>query len=662
MRAVLDRLSELRSERRADHCLAGADASAHATNLLERLHEIHLERKATASRSAIAAAASMLAHAVVLLVLAQVTFPEYSHRLMSELQAWIEPPAEPEPVELPTMFDMADPSDEPADTVFKSSANGIAALASDEPRVVADVAPADIEATGIAPIEVQEISALDISQQIVQTGTIGDEVFDVQAAVDRITHEIVTNLSDHEVLVIWLMDASISLLEERQQVAERLERVFSEIDQLGGFPPGRLTNAVASFGEEVKHLVKPTADTAEVLEAIRDLPVDESGVESVFGAVLSALDRYRSQHTRQHRKLMIVIWTDESGDDYAMLEDAVRGCQKLAVPVYAVGPSAMFGREKGFQAYRHPDTGRVYPIEVDRGPDAVRFELLNLPYWFEGGQLDRLRSGIGPFALTRLALATGGAYFVSEDKADRSPFQLAAVKRYLPEYGSAAEYEKHIHDSPLRAAVLQAVDVTHERRLKATPRLEFEPTGENFQQQLREAQQTVAFNLTTIEQALMPFAPNGLEKEYERELSPRWLAWYDLTLGRLLAMQVRCNEYNWACAVMKGKGADFVNRQSNRWKFQPSATLNFGSAAEKQAAEARRLLERCVARNPGTPWAALAERELAHPFGFDVQEGYVAPPPEPPAMNGQNNQPPMGRRVEQLRRLQREAEPVLPKL
>ena len=69
-----------------------------------------------------------------------------------------------------------------------------------------------------------------------------------------------------------------------------------------------------------------------------------------------------------------------------------------------------------------------------------------------------------------------------------------------------------------------------------------------------------------------------------------------------------------------------------------------------------------MARNPGTPWAALAERELAHPFGFDVQEGYVAPPPEPPAMNGQNNQPPMGRRVEQLRRLQREAEPVLPKL
>ncbi|MBL9123918.1 MAG: VWA domain-containing protein, partial [Planctomycetaceae bacterium] len=662
MRAVLDRLHELRAERGGYS--SAAEPAAPPTTVRARLGELWSEHRRGASRSTVAAAASVVAHALVLVVLAQLTFPEYGQRLITELQAWIDDPAEPEPAELPTLFDMADPSDDPAQTVFKIAANALAPATApaSEPRVIENFEPADLETPHVVPVEVQELSPLEISQQVVRTGTIGDEVLDVQGAVDRITHEIVTNLAEHEVLVIWLMDASISLLDERQQVAKRLERVFSEIDQLGGFPPGRLTNAVASFGADVQHLVKPTADPTDVLAAIRELPVDDSGVESVFAAVLSTLDRYRTQHTRHDRQLMLVVWTDESGDDYALLEDAVRGCQKLAAPVYAVGPSAMFGREKGFHAYRHPETGRVYPIEVDRGPDAVRFELLNVPYWFEGERHEQLRSGIGPFALTRLALATGGAYFVSEEPADRSPFQLAAVKRYLPDYGSAAEYSKLVAESRLRQAVLRAVDITHERKLKGTPRLEFEPTGENFQQQLREAQQSVAFNLMTIEQALAPFAPAGMEKEYAQELSPRWLAWYDLTLGRLLAMQVRCNEYNWACAVMKGKGADFVNRQSNRWKFQPSAQLNFGSAAEKQAAEARRLLERCVERNPGTPWAALAQRELAHPFGFEVQEGYVPPPPEPPPMNGLNNPPPQGIRVDQLRRLPREAEPVLPKL
>src|SRR5690606_40717687 len=60
-------------------------------------------------------------------------------------------------------------------------------------------------------------------------------------------------------------------------------------------------------------------------------------------------------------------------------------------------------------------------------------------------------------------------------------------------------------------------------------------------------------------------------------------------------------EFNWACAVMKGKGADFVDQQSNRWEFKPDEQLNFGSAAERQAAEAQRLLQRCIDQNPGTP-------------------------------------------------------------
>ncbi len=39
----------------------------------------------------------------------------------------------------------------------------------------------------------------------------------------------------------------------------------------------------------------------------------------------------------------------------------------------------------------------------------------------------------------------------------------------------------------------------------------------------------------------------------DRETSQNWQAHYDLVLGRLLAIKVRCYEYNWACAAYEAR-------------------------------------------------------------------------------------------------------------
>jgi hypothetical protein len=334
--------------------------------------------------------------------------------------------------------------------------------------------------------------------------------------------------------------------------------------------------------------------------------------------------------------------------------------------VYTVGVSAMFGQEQGRLPYVNPEDGLTYMLPVDRGPDAVRQERLEMPYWFDGPQHDTLHSGLAPFALARLTRQTGGSYFINDPARGRSPFKLETMRRYMPEYDSPEEYMGRVSQSPLRTAVLKAVDITRQRRLKGTPILEFAPTGDTFQQDLKEGQETVAYNSATLDEALAVFGPKGMEAARMNEPSPRWRAWYDLTYGRLLAMRLRCNEYNWACAVMKGKGVDFVEKQSNRWRFVPDAKMNFGSGAEKQAAEATRLLQRCVVENPGTPWALLAQRELDHPFGFRVEESYVAPPPPPPPAPPRPATPPPPpdnrRRVEQPRPNAIPQAPKLPKL
>ncbi len=50
----------------------------------------------------------------------------------------------------------------------------------------------------------------------------------------------------------------------------------------------------------------------------------------------------------------------------------------------------------------------------------------------------------------------------------------------------------------------------------------------------------------TVDEALAPI--KSVAKLREHETSRRWQAHYDLIRGRLLAMKVRCYEYNWACA------------------------------------------------------------------------------------------------------------------
>jgi hypothetical protein len=610
--------------------------------------------------------ASALAHAALLLLLAQMFYEERrivpppfivsTFHSIEEEAVLVEPELTP-----------AEVSEDPDDSPLAATMESIASLIDDDALLATVAEQTVLDAPIDLPSLLPETSGAELNEVVVHTGTVGVEVREVEGAVDRLTEEIITQLEDHKLLVVWLMDASISLVPDRQDVAERLTRIYGEIEGLGGVKEDdALHSAVVAFGQRTREMAAPTDDTSAIVAAIRQVPTDESGVENVFTAVNECVVRYQRARTSEHRRMLIIVWTDESGNDDARLEDAVRFCRNNVVPVYVVGPSSMFGKQQGTMSYRHSD-GKVYQLPVDRGPDTVREERPHLPYWFDGPQYDSLLSGLGPFALTRLAHETGGAYFIKDHAADRSPFDVEQMRRYHPDYESPELYLRHAQASPLRRAVLTAVDVTRQRKFKATPRLTFAPTGKTFFNELREAQETAAYDIGVAQQALAAFGKN-LEHAYAKETSPRWRAWYDLTYGRLLAMSVRCAEYNWACAVMKGKGADFVDNKSNRWHFNPDAELHFGSASQRMAKEARRLLMRCVEQNAGTPWALLAQRELKDPFGFRIDEAYVAPPPPPPRPKAQPAAPPPpppasnARRSEQPRKLNKPAEAALPKL
>lgn len=658
---VVQRIVELRAARAAEMAQPCPEFSV---TPWQRALELSAVRLATAGglMTAPALLMSLLAHVSIAVVLAFLPLGPGGESLGVQLiSTFME---EDVPVEELVEFDLARPDDQSRPNITSSLALAASPLPTNEEDLLSETPPNSLIVHHEVTRQSDPLKGL-VHTKVVSKGTVGEEVKHLDGAVDRITFEICMHLEERPVLVVWLMDASISLIEERQDVADRIDRIYSEIQQSGSLSRNSLLAAVMSYGESHEFLLDPTADGGEVSRAMRGVKVDESGVENVFAAVIAAVDRYRFHSSRERRKIVLVNWTDESGDDYALLEKAVSTCQRYNVQVLTVGPSAMFGKEQGSRSYTHPDDGKVYQLPLNRGPDAVYQEGIQLPYWFGGGQFDNLHASIGPFALSRLARETGGAYFIKDQPGDGSPFDLRTMLRYAPDYGSVDEYVRQVRSSPLRTAVIRAAEVTRKQRYRPMPPMEFEPTGSNYQQLLVQAQQTVAYNSPLLDEALACFGRNGLEREYQAEPSRRWRAWYDLSYGRLLAMKVRHDEYNWFCAELKGKGREFVDERSNRWKLEPDAKLRFGTASERMAAEARRLLQRCVDENPGTPWAQLAQRELKDPLGFRMVERYVPPPPPRPAnaAAGNNPPPPQGRRdIDQLRQLDRPKPVVLPKL
>ena len=149
--------------------------------------------------------------------------------------------------------------------------------------------------------------------------------------------------------------------------------------------------------------------------------------------------------------------------------------------------------------------------------------------------------------------------------------------------------------------------------------------GPEFKDAMARNQETIARIEYTVNEALVPIT--GVSKLRDHEPSRRWQAHYDLIRGRLLAMKIRCAEYQTACAKMKKDPLKFKDAKSNAWRLVPTEEILSGDKVAKVAKDTKALLERVVNDHPNTPWALLARRELKDPFGFKWVETYVPPPP-----------------------------------
>ena len=359
---------------------------------------------------------------------------------------------------------------------------------------VASVSPETADPTQVARAVSPELARLDVrraSEIVLPTATMmgqavsikgngAEYVGGVEGAVDRIAVEILRRLEQGRTLVIWAFDASGSLQAERQRLSKHIETVYTHIAQLDenhlSVDKGLLTLVIA-FGQDRKAMTtKPTAELSEILEAIGEVPTDETGIESTFTTVAEILrrwGRYKDSAGQVYHPMIIVV-TDEAGNDENRLEEAIELAQRSKVPVYVLGSQSPFGRAKGLMDYVDPKTKCLYhDLEVDQGPESTKIEQIRLPFWYNGPQYDLLEAGFGPYGLSRLCSATGGIYFVTRFNARRMGFDPARMKEYKPDWVRRDQYEAAIARSPLRQAVINAAQITQQQQLPGMPTLVF---------------------------------------------------------------------------------------------------------------------------------------------------------------------------------------------
>ncbi len=619
-------------------------------------------------RDTVAFLASVGAHVLIIVALASITIVSQPDLLSVFIAS--EPMAEElAPLDIVNEIAYSDEASEEfgADSIGSvDMALSTAPLLSDISEVEASDMSVEVPDGTVAVSQtVQQAVGLTLAATSVR-GMTGVGTTGTDGAVDRVTYEILQSLEAKPTVVVWLFDSSISMVKRRQEIRDRFDRIYEQLGIVqeekrkreGEFEVPPLLTSIMAFGSDVNVLTQqPTENLAEIREAIDSIG-NEGGDEMVFHAVRIALDRHKSFRTSRGpgspaRNVMMIVVTDERGDDLPLAEETIKACRFHSIPCYVLGVPSPFGREKAYIKFVEFDPQYAQGedwAEVDQGPESLFPERVKLGYQDNYMEEPVIDSGFGPYALSKLCYETGGIYFSIHPnrrvnkRVDRREveafasqmsyfFDPSIMERYRPDYLTEAEYMARAKKSPLRMALLNAAQLARVGTL-SRPRMVFIKRDEaTFTRDLTESQLESARLYPELSELCTVLAEG--EKYLPKETSPRWLASFELSYGTALAAKIRAESYNAMLAKAK-RGMTFEKPESNTWNLRPSERVAVDSKLEKESKLARELLQSAVEKHRGTPWGLLAGRELDNPIGWEWSESFTDL--NPPQRN--NNPPP----------------------
>ena len=234
--------------------------------------------------------------------------------------------------------------------------------------------------------------------------------------------------------------------DDQKTILQKFDRVSTEL-KLNVEPnkktAGALNHAIVGFGQDMDYVLdKPRDDIDQIGRAIKHLKIDSTGTENTMQAIREVVEHYAYVAQKGGRRLLIVLVTDESGDDGTYVEEARQALKKYKVPLYVIGRQSLFGYPFAHHQYIDPVTKDVYHPLIRRGPETADLELYQWDGLYE--RWDEQPSGFAPYELARLTRDSGGIYFVlpSEEfmrvRQREQAYSITQLKEYLPEYDNRA--------------------------------------------------------------------------------------------------------------------------------------------------------------------------------------------------------------------------------
>ncbi|MBW3538977.1 MAG: VWA domain-containing protein [Planctomycetes bacterium] len=498
------------------------------------------------------------------------------------------------------------------------------------------------------------------------TGEVGAIVEGYGAALGRLTQELIRLMRSEKLLVAWIFDESESMRDDQQDLKKRLYRVYEELKIVERDPNAAggstrkldevLLSSINSFGRVVRaQTQKPTADLGELMKAIDQIPVDPTGDENTCAAISAVIRQYQGQARHEKRKLVVIVVSDESGDDGHLVEQVIQDAKTAKAPIYILGREAVFGSLYAHVRWKQPETGYIFYLPIRRGPETPFAEQLQ----FDGyrRRLDSQMSGFGPYEQVRIARDTGGIFFqLPHEEQDLNDFdnrknEMLNLREYLPSLDSRREYAEARDRSDFRKAIWDVIVLLNPYQPNSdwlnlpdpeTTRETFTVLPAQFMPRIKERLD----QMLRIDAALAS-AQKHLERVRplrEREPSLRWRANYDLIQAQLYWYRLRLFEYALGLDqfVKAGLAESLVkNPMHNRWyvreapsdwvypdeaqqklfKISPDDLKVMHKTAQEQFAHVQEL-------HPGSPWFRRAEFELGRKFGVTFGT-YYQPPPKP---------------------------------
>ena len=508
----------------------------------------------------------------------------------------------------------------------------------DRPEVVG---PSAARPAAVAPLQLAQATGSDAVERPARMP--GTEALEVVpgygTATDRLAAEITKQFAKQKVLLVWVLDQSESMEDDREEIITRIENIYEEVGKATPAQADGLLTGVVSYGAGTfNHTPKPTAKPQEIMGAIKAVPNDASGQEMQCDAIALAIEKFGPTAEAANRKLMLVLVTDESGDfntNIAQLEATIAKAKEAKCSVHVLGREAIFGYPYAHTSWVHKETRTTHWLRIDRGPETAQPETLQINGFHRRN--DAMPSGFGPYEQSRMAKETGGIFFLLPSPEvrlvgrDARQYDVEALRPYAPDLSSRAAYMAERDKSPLRKAVFKVIsDLNPFQQGSKMSRCEVSTGAFPIDRAQFAASASVQMKkaedlIRALQEAQVEL--EAVAGERERETSPRWRANYDLIYAQVVSYQVRLQEYGWYLAEFTRNPKVVKNilgpaRPTNGWYVGVIPRLLKPEATQEQRDKADLLFRGIQKDYPSTPWAARAKDEINRGYGIELREGH----------------------------------------